>query len=150
NLLTLMYTGTIDWAQGIWIRDQKTKDAKWKLISWDFDLSFTVSEKSTSDLKVKPWQIDSFKIVMTQHDASLRHLFFKRLIHDSPRYKKYFVEKVEKMLKEDLTSSFFSERFEEYKKLALEVPKNEKLLKDLEYLKEFVEKRKEVFCVQME
>lgn len=150
NLLTLMYSGTFDWAQGIWIKNQKEKDPKWKLISWDFDLSFLVAQKSTDNLNIKPWQIESFRIIMEQHDASLRHLFFKRLIHDAPEYKEYFVQKVDKMFREDLTEEFFAKLFKKYRKLALEVPENEKLLKDISYLEEFVKRRKEVFCTQME
>lgn len=150
NLITIMYTGTTDWAQGVWVKDLVT-DKKWKLISWDFDFAFYKRKgKNTEDMSIPNWEIDSYKAGSTQHIASLRSIIFNRLMKESPEYREVFLKKVDQMFRLIETDSFWKEKLELYESLAADTENNARLNESISVIKEFVENRKPFFCRQMQ
>lgn len=150
NILAIIYSGNTDWAQGILYKDQNAKSAKWTLISWDFDRAFTPFKgKSFKGSLDHPWEMDSFKIGLNQHDASLRSILINRLLKESPEYQEIFLSRIDQLFEEVLTPEFLETKFAEYEGLAADAGNPKELIEDIQRLKDFVSNRKPVFCKQM-
>ena len=149
NMLAITYFAMYDWAQGVWIKDVSRPDGKWKIISWDFDFAFTNISRVKITPKPKNWEMDGFKVSMTQHDASLRSRLFNRLLKESPEYQKLFREKVDVLFNEVLTSEFLDRKFKHYEELAQDGIDPSELMKSIHQMKEFISHRKSFFCDQM-
>lgn len=150
NILAIMYTGTTDWAQGTIIKDQGDPDSKWQIISWDFDRAFYPVPGKTHRGNLKNvWEMESFKIGMKQHDASLRSRLFNRLVKETPEYKSFVVAKVEELFEEVLTPEWVQTKLGEYERLAKDAGNPPEMVRSIEHIRSFVANRKPVFCRHM-
>ncbi|MBD65268.1 MAG: hypothetical protein CME62_08675 [Halobacteriovoraceae bacterium] len=97
SVLTIMFGGTTDWAQGAYIKKRGAKE-RWTLWSWDFDRAFEpVLGENTDDLSLPRHQIDSTELVTEIKVGKIRHSVFNRLISSDIKFRQRFSKKTDQL-----------------------------------------------------
>lgn len=148
NILSIIYTGSSDWAQGILTKDMRDPKSKWKFIAWDFDRAFWPWDPIVK-AREQNSQIDGFHVIIDSYKRALRSRILRRLFNESSEYVDYFFSKVDDLFEKQLTKEFFDRKFGEYERLIKDSDKDSVEFQDVELLKEFVKNRKKILCELM-
>jgi hypothetical protein len=148
SLLVIMYTGTTDWAQGLYTKEME-KDSKWKLISWDFDRAFyPVKNESFRQGMSHDYEMKSVGLGIDMKKGQVRWSIFNRLIQNDKKFREYFSKLVDKLFSKVLVGEEFQKFMNKVQRLVL-ADKDPKMTKDLVKIKEFIKYRKAVFCADL-
>ncbi len=102
HILTIMYCGTHDWAQGAAVLDLRSADRRWFWVLWDLDTSFR-------GLEVEPWRRPSVAHFTAPHPierSDLRGRLFRRLLREDPAFAPFFAGVAAEALNHRLTPAF--------------------------------------------
>jgi len=146
SLITIMYTGMTDWAQGTFIKDLKNKGL-WRLISWDFDRAFHPVKGQSFDGELENnFEMKSIALGMDMKKGTIRWSIFNRLIHTDKKFRRYFSSLTDKLFDEVLAGEKFQNLILSLEKRSHGGEKTRKMRSDLVTIKSFIRSRKEVFC----
>ena len=110
--LSMLFCATTDAFQGVLLRDDTSRSARWFWVVWDMDHSFM-------DLYARapgPSEHDTFRELLRRPE--LRSELVTRLLAEDPAYRAYFKQALAAALNHQLTPDFLAERFEHYARSA--------------------------------
>lgn len=145
SLLTIMFTGNTDWAQGVYVKDL-SKKSKWTLISWDFDRAFYKEDSDGKREGMKfSYEKKSVQLGTEMKKGTIRWSVFNRLIFTDKKFRSYFSAKVDELIKL-LSSKSLSDKINEYKRYANDAQYNKNLKSSFDRIKFFLKGRPLVLC----
>ena len=119
HVFSWVFCGTTDQVQGTAVLDRNRPGARWFWINWDMDQSFLDLEKG--NIKRKHWEQPGLVLAAGLNKEWMKHfvrpVLFRRLVKESPEYRKYFVRLTMDLLNHRLTPDFLSSLIDYYQKL---------------------------------
>lgn len=123
HILTFMYCGTTDWAQGAAAFDLRAPRPRWFWVHWDLDQSFRGGRGD-------PWKRPSVGLLLApgrpNERTDLRGVLFRRLLAEDPAFTRQFTRLVSETLNHLLTPDYLRGLVERGKQTSVEeTPFNE-------------------------
>ena len=149
SLLVIMFTGNTDWAQGVYIKDNKNPESLWRLISWDFDRAFLKNDREARRKGMsEAFEKKSVSLGMDMKVGTVRWSVFNKLIHHDQKFREYFSTKVDELYAL-LNSKDFSLKMDELQRLIVESQMNKTYRDSFDETQNFLKARFKVFCLDL-